>query len=170
MIETVAKVATTLIFVGHSLGGTAAFCLCQKYGNSRSISYNGGAAPTNPVLTGPKQRATFYHVNGDLISTHMSPNAANIIRIKKDDKFDILWHHSTERLLAKDGKWAYSNPTEEDIAFQKWTNAKGWFQSSYENFIKKSIVSPIPGSARWFDTNGGNGFGLKFKKSAINYT
>lgn len=46
------------VFVGHSLGGAAAQCLCGRVANSRSISLNvsfritkqGGAACTNPVL------------------------------------------------------------------------------------------------------------------------
>ncbi len=31
-----------IVFAGHSLGGTAAMCLTQKYPNSRGISFNGG--------------------------------------------------------------------------------------------------------------------------------
>lgn len=33
----------TLIFAGHSLGGTAAMCLTMKYPNSTGVSLNGGA-------------------------------------------------------------------------------------------------------------------------------
>lgn len=38
-----------IIFTGHSLGGRAAMCLAEKYPNSRAVSFNGGAPPTNPV-------------------------------------------------------------------------------------------------------------------------
>ncbi len=80
-----------IIFAGHSLGGTAAFCLglflfCFYFSagifpNTRSVSLNGGASASNPVLVGPGPgRATFYHVFGDIVSTHMSPNAAKVIR------------------------------------------------------------------------------------------
>lgn len=53
-----------IVFVGHSLGGTAAFCLTNQYPNSRGIAFNPGAAPTNPVLSGPGQRMTVYHIVG----------------------------------------------------------------------------------------------------------
>ena len=42
-----------VIFAGHSLGGTAAMCLTMQFPNSRGISFNGGAAPSNPILSGP---------------------------------------------------------------------------------------------------------------------
>jgi len=69
----------TLVFAGHSLGGTAAMCLTMKYPNSVGVSFNGGAAPTNPILDGPgPERFTHYHIVGDLISSHMSEKAARV--------------------------------------------------------------------------------------------
>ena len=54
-------------------------CLTQRYSDSRGISFNGGAAPTNPILSGPgSTRFVHYHIVGDLISSHMSLSAANV--------------------------------------------------------------------------------------------
>lgn len=71
----------SIIFAGYSLGGTAAFCLAKAIPNSRCVCFNPGnldlliigAAPTNPIITGPgTARATVYHIVGDIISSHMS--------------------------------------------------------------------------------------------------
>ena len=150
------------VFVGHSLGGTAAQCLCQKVPNSRSISLNGGAACTNPVLQGPgPERATFYHVFGDLVSTHMSPNAARVIRIAKEDRnFGVVYPHSSARFLAGDGAWRYATADEEDEQWLKWGNrgeVLGWLSGGLIPFasliLKMNLPrkSPIPGSKRFND-------------------
>jgi pimeloyl-ACP methyl ester carboxylesterase len=149
------------IFVGHSLGGTAAQCLATIYPNSRSISLNGGAAATNPILTGPGiSRARFYHIMGDLISTHMGPQAAQVIRVAKGDrKFGVLYPHSSTRFLASDGPWEYISATDEDEAWQKY--GRGFTESSgrlvkgvlaFTNLIRLKRLpanTPIPGSRRW---------------------
>jgi len=93
----------SLIFAGHSLGGTAAMCLTIKYPNSLGVSFNGGAAPTNPILEGPgPQRFTHYHIVGDLISSHMGENAARVVRIKIPGKdFGSQEPHSSGNLLVE---------------------------------------------------------------------
>lgn len=51
-----------------------------------------GAAPTNPVTIGPgKERATVYHIVGDIISSHMSDKAAVVYRIKLNVPFGDLF-------------------------------------------------------------------------------
>ncbi len=140
--------AETFIFVGHSLGGAAAFCLAMKFPNSRSISFNGGAAPTNPVLTGPGPgRAVWYHVWGDIISSHMSPNAANVVRVKTDAPFASLQAHGQDNLRKRGVPVSVDN---EEAAFQKWSlihSVISWFGLTQRSKFK---VYPIPGSTRWF--------------------
>jgi len=149
-----------IIFAGHSLGGTAALCLACKYPLSRSISLNGGAAPTNPILSGPgATRSRFYHIFGDLISSHMSPQAAEIIRIRKsDDTFDIFYHHSSDRILASDGFWQYATADQEDYAYKRWGDRYSAEIDpveellTYTGFLRSKSVhltTPIPGSYRW---------------------
>ena len=152
-----------IIFAGHSLGGTAAFCLASQYTNSRSVSLNGGAAASNPVMSGPGPgKATFYHVFGDLVSTHMSPDAAKIIRIKKNDSdFSVLYPHSSARILKSDGPWRYASADEEDLAWQQYGSSRhGSVGGSiigkiirFVDYIKNGFtaINPIPGSKRWLD-------------------
>lgn len=148
------------VFVGHSLGGAAAQCLAGKKPNSRSIAFNGGAAATNPVLEGPgPSRATFYHIFGDMISTHMSPQAAKVVRVAKKDKgFGVLYPHSSARFLARDGFWEYATADQEDEAWRVYGNGSGWFGRivngiiSFVNYIRRMKLparSPIPGSSRF---------------------
>lgn len=155
------------IFVGHSLGGTAAFCLCGMVENSRAVVFNGGAVATNPVISGPGPgRVRFYHIVGDLVSTHMSPNAAEVIRIKKPDvEFGVVWPHSSERILKSDGMWSFYSADQEDDLFLEWGRRfrPGWAvvspYSAVTSFVvylkKRGIVerSPIPGSRRWDEVN-----------------
>lgn len=150
------------IFVGHSLGGTAAQCLASQYPNSRSISLNGGAAPSNPVLAGPGPgRARFYHIMGDLISSHMSPLAAEVIRVAKSNRdFGVVYPHSSTRFLANDGPWEYVTADYEDEAWKNYGNkfidTPGRFVKSvlaFINFLRGKryyISNPIPGSTRWY--------------------
>lgn len=152
-----------VVFVGHSLGGTAAFCLTSQIQNSRGIGLNSGAAPTNPILSGPGSRFTHYHIFGDLISSHMAPWAADVVIVKKNNSFSLVGTskaHSSENILASSGNWVLSNQTEEDRAYVKWGST---YQSSYINNVwgklmsflyflqTKSVVdkNPIPGSERW---------------------
>jgi hypothetical protein len=149
------------VFAGHSLGGTAAICLGMKYtDNSRSISFNGGAAPTNPVYVGPgAQRATHYHIVGDLISTHMNNSAAKVIRIKMPDiAFGTLSAHSSGNLLSR--PFIVYTPTQEDIEYVAWGRTDKVYSvvskvlalTPYNTFLKVSKIvesEPIPNSDRW---------------------
>ncbi len=167
LVEILADQVIGFIFVGHSLGGTAALCLTNKYPYSRGISFNGGGAPINPVLTGPGPRLTHYHIVGDLISSHISPDAAHVVRIKKrDNVFGGGYAHGSERILADDGWWAYATADEEDDAYYKWGTKFGWSSvmltmspvAYYAFYLKKKNVvktNPIPGSTRWYETKKG---------------
>lgn len=148
------------VFAGHSLGGTAATCMAIKFPNSRSISFNGGAAPTNPVIVGPgASRATHYHIVGDLISTHMAQSAAKVIRIKIPNiEFGTLSSHSSGNLLNK--PFIIFTPDMEDKEYVEWGKkdkvysivSKVLALTPYNTFLKvKNIIetSPIPNSQRW---------------------
>lgn len=150
-----------ITIVGHSLGGAAALCLGGQFG-CRCISFNGGASPTNPVLAGPGPAlATHYHIFGDLISTHMSTQAARVVRVKGDHtEFGSFYPHATVRFLRSDGVKHVVSATEEDEAFLAWANkfkftwkliSPVFTFSTYLAYLKtKSIAkkSPIPDSKR----------------------
>lgn len=147
------------IFAGHSLGGTAAMCMTMQVTNSRGISFNGGASPTNPITTGPgRDRFTHYHIVGDLISTHMSDKAAKVIRIKiAGAEFGSTIPHNSGN-LTKNG--SLYTPDQEDAEYVKW----GRFGNLVYNIVKHLLAvtrfhtklqtervveeSPIPGSMR----------------------
>ncbi len=134
-----------LIFVGHSLGGTAAMCLGNRYPTSRVIALNAGAPPTNPMLTGPgPNRATHYHVMGDAVSSHMSPQAAQIIRIEKIGKPVWLstYPHSSDRIYVGDGPWKYVTADDEQ---RSWV-AMGKI-IPYSFLYRIVCENPIPGSS-----------------------
>jgi hypothetical protein len=79
-----------LLIVGYSLGGAVALCLGEQISFAHIVSFSGGAPATRPRLTGPGPgRATHYTVNGDLVSSHVSPNAARVIRV--DQGFNNDW-------------------------------------------------------------------------------
>lgn len=148
------------IFAGHSLGGTAAMCMTIKIPGSRGISFNGGAAPTNPITQGPgPARFTHYHIVGDLISSHMTDQAAKVVRIKiPGNEFGSQKPHSSGNLL-KTG--ILFTAQQEDLEYQKW----GESTNIQYNVIKHVLAvtkfqtqlqtervvenSPIPGSRRY---------------------
>lgn len=151
-----------VIFVGHSLGGTAAMCLTLKFPDSRGISFNGGAAPTNPILAGPgPQRFTHYHIVGDLISTHMDERAARVVRIKIPGvEFGSQTPHNTGNIL-KEG--SLFDATSEDMLYVKWGTKPSFIYSIVSKLIfipgrfltklrVENVVakSPIPNSNRFF--------------------
>jgi hypothetical protein len=94
---------TDIIVAGHSLGGAAAFCLAHKYPNVRAVSFNGGAPPTGGGVKGAgRDRCRFYHIVGDIISTHIDDSTADVSRIHLlgDTRWnDTKYYHSTERFF-----------------------------------------------------------------------
>lgn len=136
-----------LIFAGHSLGGTAAMCLGMKYPNSRVVSLNGGAPPTSPVRQGPgPERATHYHVFGDIISSHMDPAAARVIRIRKVGQPEWMssYPHSSDRMMKGDQAWVYSTAEEEQESWIRW----GKRHPLRSVVVQIVCQSPIPGSTK----------------------
>ena len=147
------------IFTGHSLGGTAAMCLTIKTPNSRGISFNGGASPTNPITQGPGPgRFTHYHIVGDLISSHMTDKAARVIRIKMAGKeFGSQKPHSSGNIKEQGRPYTAE---QEDKDYQKW----GRFANIQYQIVSRLLAvsrfhtklqtdnvvanSPIPGSTR----------------------
>jgi hypothetical protein len=160
LVNELMEQVSLFIFSGHSLGGTAALCLAGKVVNSRAVCFNAGAAPTNPVTRGPEGRAIQYHIVGDLISSHMSDEAAKVKRIyKRDSRFGSLKPHDSTNILASSGSWKIISPTEEDELYQKWGNHL-FVVKTMIRFLKftswlllRKVVqlSPIPNSKRWYD-------------------
>lgn len=136
-----------LIFCGHSLGGRSAMCLANKYPSSRCIMLNAGAPPTNPVYDGPGPgRAVHYHIFGDVISSHMGPDAAYIVRVRKIGKptWGYAYPHEVARFYADDAPWEYATVDEEQESWMK----SGDHRIPVGRFWARQAVcsQPIPGS------------------------
>lgn len=88
---------------GHSLGGAAAFCIAHRYPEIRAVSFNGGAPPTAGAVKGAgKDRCRFYHIVGDIISTHIDDSTADVSRIHLLGNVEwnnTKYYHSTERFF-----------------------------------------------------------------------
>lgn len=94
-----------------------------------------------------------------MVSTHMSPNAAKVVRIAKPDRnFGVFYPHSSARFLASDGSWTFATVDEEDLAWYKFGNSKNFIGRfiqgviSFVNYVRRMQLpakSPIPGSSRF---------------------
>lgn len=154
-----------IYIAGHSLGGSAALCVSARF-QINCVSFNGGASPTNPVISGPgPYLATHYHIFGDLISTHVTEAAARVIRIRTaKTHFGELYPHSSERILDHI-PFRIVSATEEDISYLDWAkNYKlsfslfgAWVSvARYIADMKKHGIakkSPIPNSKRAISMN-----------------
>lgn len=112
-----------IVFTGHSLGGTAALCLARKVPQSRGVSFNGGAPPSRPFRSGPgPQRGRHYHVEGDFISSHMDPSAAEIIRVRlPGPKWGTLHPHATDR-FREEGELINANQLQASL--NRWSGVQ----------------------------------------------
>lgn len=115
---------------GHSLGGAAAFCLSHKF-PVRAVAFNGGAPPTGGGLKGSGfDHCRFYHIVGDIISTHVDDSTAKVSRIhlKGDvDWNDVKYYHSSERFF-------------ENVSYDRWTA-----QEEQDSLVKHLYQPSVPG-------------------------
>ena len=133
----------------------------MKYPNSVGVSFNGGAAPTNPILQGPgPERFTHYHIVGDLISSHMGESAARVIRVKIPGKnFGSQAPHSSGNLLLEGTPYTADA---EDKEYVRWGLIPNFVHSVVSKLLfigakfrtklkvlKIVDTSPIPNSTRF---------------------
>lgn len=129
--------------VGHSLGGTSAMVLATMFPNSRAISLFGGAPALNPFKAGPGPgRATHYHIVGDLVSSHCTPEAAQVIRVYKQgyNEWGFIYPHLFERIMKNDARVGMIiSPDQEQVV---------WERFAMQNELASRIIRdhPIPGS------------------------
>ncbi len=137
-----------LIIAGYSLGGAAALCLGVQFPQARVISFFGGAPPTRPLLAGPgPSRATHYHIVGDLISSHVGPQAARVVRIDKGYKeFSVLHPHLSARFLRNDfPAGQVCSPDVEDDRYVAWaTQTPSAPSSTVQKLLKGAVEYLFP--------------------------
>lgn len=111
--------------VGYSLGGSAALCLATHFPGVRAVSFAGGAPATFPIRKGPgPSRAVHYTIVGDLISSHVDPAAATVVRVDKgyNNDWGAVIPHLSGRFLRTDsppGKLGMTADAVDD-AFVRW--------------------------------------------------
>lgn len=139
LIEDLINQEFMIYVVGHSLGGAAAFCLGHEYPQlARIVSMNGGAPPTNGGVKGLGEKTRFYHIVGDIISTHIDDSTAVVSRIHLTGKTDwasFAWYHSTARFF-------------EDKSFELWSAQReqdSLVQYLYESNIPRDLVFLLTG-------------------------
>jgi len=158
--------AATIHVVGYSLGGAAAMCIGEEFPNTFVVSFMGACPATRPRLTGPgPTRATHYTVIGDLISSHMSPNAARVIRVDKGygEDWGVARPHLSGRFLKGDITLRnHVSADDTDAMLVNWAttyrsnlNPLNWVRNALT--VKVATIacrSPVPGSGRWMDAGG----------------
>lgn len=141
-VENAVQSGYNVVVCGHSLGGSAAMCLGDIFPSVRVVSFNGGAPPTNPKKRGPgPQRATHYHIEGDIISSHMASTAAKVVRVRVQN---IGWTnklaaHKIDRFF-ESVPWTYILPQQEQ---QTWRKYSIW-PPKHPILSALILASPIP--------------------------
>lgn len=141
--------AKSVMVGGHSLGGYAAIALGATF-RLNTCSFNGAAPATRPVLSGPGPGlATHYHIVGDLVSTHMSCLAAQVVRVDKKIGFGFTTPHSTARFYANDPTTRFLDATAEDVALCMWAATLLPWSVAVSLLVGLIVYNnPIPCSAR----------------------
>jgi len=131
-----------IVVVGHSLGGTSAFCLKKAFPEiARAISFNGGAPITGGAVSGPGEGSIFYHIVGDLISTHMNGATTEMKRINLLES-GKLFEQTSEQLQLDGIRWddpSYYHSIDRFMnRGREWKEVSAQFeQNSIENFVHK---------------------------------
>lgn len=164
---------------GHSLGGRAANCVALQFRLGECVMFNAAAPITNPIKAGlGPDRATHYHIVGDMISTHVHAEAAKVIRVLKNVQntspyeifinatekkkmsiavdFGIVDPHILKRFLKSDPGNTQVDATTEDVLFLNWIDRFSAFSlpplttGIKLSLIRLSGVFPIPNSVRYY--------------------
>ena len=159
IIESLFSLGYNITITGHSLGGFAAFKLIEIFPNIiRGVSFNGAA----PILGGPYigsgQKTRFYHIVGDVVSTHMDHTTCELIRVKigKEVNWDkTVYYHSIDRFTEYNQWINWSAQQEQDDLYNYFTFFSNRVSVAFgiitkifslPQLINIIVDNPIPGS------------------------
>jgi hypothetical protein len=119
---------------------------------TKVVALNAGAPPMSPVFAsaGPA-RATAYHVVGDIISTHVEPPAADIVRVRFGNGYINWlnpWYHSTDRFFRGAEQWKYASAQEEQDLLEDFFLFKGRLLVHALSLATSIISLPFFGALR----------------------
>lgn len=136
---------TNITITGHSLGGTAAFCVGEANPDITCVAFNPGAPVTSPRSTPANGRA--YHIIGDIISSHIGGSVGRIYLLESGTEYkqtptqlqldgviwdDVAYYHSIYRFYERGRAYRY-----ETAQFE---------QQSLENFVfKDTLLAKVVG-------------------------
>ena len=160
IIESLFTLGYEVTVAGHSLGGFVAFKLLEIFPNiKRAVSFNGAAPPIGGPFNGVLGKSRFYHIVGDIVSTHMNPSTCELVRIHLAGDVDwdrTVYFHSILRFTETALKWdRWTAQNEQDSLMQYFS-----FFASTVNVVLGVITkvvglpqlieiikrNPIPGS------------------------
>jgi hypothetical protein len=163
----------SIVLTGHSLGGRAAMTVAGEYG-LKAVVFNPAAPIMNPLTKGPgAAKAVAYHISGDLISSHVSPDAGEVIRVNQGyNVLQTLSAHKLENFYDTKPTHSFYSVDQEDvymyssIALAAWAAADGESLQRVRKLSAKISSTPIPGSLR--EKNAGDRLNMmQFGSSAI---
>lgn len=140
---------------GHSLGGRAALTIAYER-KLEAVVFNPAAPFLNPISKGPgPAKATAYHISGDLISSSISPEAAEVIRVDQGyTPFQVLDAHSLKTFKNDVPTFGFHSIDQEDVYIYSTLALALWSYGDFESFKRARKVYgriasyPLPGSSR----------------------
>lgn len=163
----------SIVLTGHSLGGRAAMTVAGEYG-LKAVVFNPAAPIMNPLTKGPgAAKAVAYHITGDIISSHVSPDAGEVIRVNQGyNVLQTLSAHKLENFYDSKPTHSFYSVDQEDVymyssvALAVWSAADNESLQRVRKLSAKVSSTPIPGSLR--DKNAGDRVNMmQFGSSAI---
>lgn len=145
-----------ILQAGHSLGGRAALVVAKELG-TKAVAFNPAAPWIKPLTQGPgPENATTYHIVGDLISSHVSPTASEVIRVDQGyNPFQTVDAHKMANFTPQAKVYGFSSADQEDAHLYSnlaIVSASLVDYKSMQNILRttnKITLSPIPGSKRF---------------------
>ncbi len=106
----------SILITGHSLGGRAALTVAKEQ-DLKAVVFNPAAPFINPLTNGPgSDKATSYHINGDLISSHVSPDATEVIRVDMGyNPFQTIDAHTMSNFYGDKPVYGFKSVDQEDV-------------------------------------------------------
>jgi len=155
IVKRIPVTAEKVTVTGHSLGGRVALSVAKDY-NYQAVVFNPAAPFTSPLDKGPgPKNAVSYHINGDLISSNVDPDAAEVIRIDQGyTPFDMLKAHSMATFDSNVPTYGFKSVDQEDVYIASALVLAIWATNDQESFQKtrailtKISTTPIPKSLR----------------------
>jgi hypothetical protein len=153
--KTVSKINGNILICGYSLGGRAALTIAKEF-NLQACVFNPVGPFSSPLVDGPgPKNAVAYHIVGDGISSHIDPNAAEVVRVDQGfNVFETLDAHKMANFSTSQPTFNFYSVDQEDVHLYS-TIALGFLSlgdadavDELRRQMRLYQNEPIPGSLR----------------------